>query len=366
MILCKKAGRGVKRHLGPVYLCLMFYLNQAWISLLRLPESKAKRKVLKVRCFKDASSRGDASATLRSVFMQTIHEMSKIFILAEIDGRVSQFVCYGWLVAINNTWLQLAVLEQKQQEVGYWIHRCWSEVQAITVAPFCENGPLCFIDWSGWSYGPRFSQGRLSASTAQVREFGTGDTNWGSLLLNLIAKRSIWGWYYLVHINWKTSRRKDHSGWSDLVWIACLLPQSAGVECVRPWGSPDSWSTRTGFAIIGNIGPDLIPPSLFMQTTTVVLSVDMSKILFEQRSWKSLGSERLLLVPSSLYATCFLVGAKSLLLWNLLSEHCNLLLRHLWLKILRAWLSSIGWPWWAFASWSQHLKCGWRDQDHLF
>ena len=34
-------------------------------------------------------------------------------------------------------------------------------------------------------------------------------------------------------------------------------------------------------------GPDLIPPSLFMYDTTVVLSVDTRTILSEQRSWNS-------------------------------------------------------------------------------
>ena len=43
--------------------CLMFLCNQAWISLLRLPEPKASKKtVLKVRCFKEASFRGSKGA----------------------------------------------------------------------------------------------------------------------------------------------------------------------------------------------------------------------------------------------------------------------------------------------------------------
>ena len=74
--------------------------------------------------------------------------------------------------------------------------------------------------------------GRLSASTAVARGSGTGDTNRGNLLLNLMANKSILGQCHLLHIEWKTSGRRNHSGWSGLAWIACLLPRSAGLECV--------------------------------------------------------------------------------------------------------------------------------------
>ena len=43
----------------------------------------------------------------------------------------------------------------------------------------------------GKAYASRFSHGRLSASTAQARGYGTGDTNRGNLLLNPVANRSI-------------------------------------------------------------------------------------------------------------------------------------------------------------------------------
>ena len=42
----------------------------------------------------------------------------------------------------------------------------------------------------GKAYASRFSHGRLSASTATASESGTGDTNRGNLLLNLVANRS--------------------------------------------------------------------------------------------------------------------------------------------------------------------------------
>ena len=43
--------------------CLMFLCNQTWISLLRLPEPRARRKiVLKVKCFSEASFKGSKGA----------------------------------------------------------------------------------------------------------------------------------------------------------------------------------------------------------------------------------------------------------------------------------------------------------------
>ena len=43
----------------------------------------------------------------------------------------------------------------------------------------------------GKAYVSRSSHGRLSASTAVARGSGTGDSNRGNLLLNLVANRSI-------------------------------------------------------------------------------------------------------------------------------------------------------------------------------
>ena len=60
------------------------------------------------------------------------------------------------------------------------------------------------------AYASRFSHGRLIASTAMSRGYGTGDTNRGNFLLNLVANRSIKDWCHLLHIDWKTSGRRDH------------------------------------------------------------------------------------------------------------------------------------------------------------
>ena len=53
--LDRKLGEGYKDTLDQSDWCLMFLCNQAWISLLRLPEPRANRKtVLKVKCFSEA------------------------------------------------------------------------------------------------------------------------------------------------------------------------------------------------------------------------------------------------------------------------------------------------------------------------
>ena len=89
---------------------------------------------------------GDAPPTLGSVSLETIQETSEILIFTDIHGRISQFVCNGWSVTINGTWLKLSVLEQVQQEVGYELYRWCPEVHFITEAPLCKNDPLFLID----------------------------------------------------------------------------------------------------------------------------------------------------------------------------------------------------------------------------
>ena len=55
----RKLGEGYYDTLDQSDWYLIFLCNQAWISLLRLPEPKAKRKrVLKVKCFREAPLRG--------------------------------------------------------------------------------------------------------------------------------------------------------------------------------------------------------------------------------------------------------------------------------------------------------------------
>ena len=73
---------------------------------------------------------------------------------------------------------------------------------------------------SGKVYAFRSYHGRLSASTAVARGSGTGDTNRGNLLLNLVANKFILGRCHLLNIEWKTSGRINHPVW--MVWQSCL------------------------------------------------------------------------------------------------------------------------------------------------
>ena len=86
----------------------------------------------------------------------------------------------------------------------------------------------------GKAYGTRPSHGRLSASTAQAWGSGTGDTNLASLLLNLIERG-----LFEVGATCCTLPGKTLEGETTqfelpgLASIVCLLPHSAGLECVR-------------------------------------------------------------------------------------------------------------------------------------
>ena len=92
---------------------------QACISLLRLPEPRAKRKTaLKVKCFKEAfnwfklnlvswcKNQGEAPGggsppAFGSVSVEAIQETSEIFILTNIDGQILDY--QQWLTC-NHQW----------------------------------------------------------------------------------------------------------------------------------------------------------------------------------------------------------------------------------------------------------------------
>ena len=85
----------------------------------------------------------------------------------------------------------------------------------------------------GKVYASRSYHGRLSASTAVARGSGTGDTNRGNLLLNLMANKSIWASATCCILSGRPLEGETTLfGWSGLAWIACLLPPLAGLESV--------------------------------------------------------------------------------------------------------------------------------------
>ena len=83
------------------------------------------------------------------------------------------------------------------------------------------------------------------------------------------------------------------SALSSCVRLDSLCAMSfSRLECVG-LQSPVSWNTRSGFPIEGHkegltsSPPPPPPPPSFIQATTVVLSVVMTAILFNQMSWHS-------------------------------------------------------------------------------
>ena len=138
----------------------------------------------------------------------------------------------------------------------------------------------------GKAYASRSSHGSLRASTAEAMGSGTRDTNRGNLLLNLVVNRSILGRCHLLHIVWKTSGRRNHSVW--MVWPS--LDSLSATTFSQPGICR---ALRVTCFLVHQVKilhsraqsePDLMPPSLFMYDTTVVLSVATRAILSEQRS----------------------------------------------------------------------------------
>ena len=112
-----------------------------------------------------------------------------------------------------------------------------------TSPPIC---PRWLLVWK--AYGSRFSHDRLSASTAHAWESGTGDTNCGSLLLNLVANTSICGWCYREHIALNTSGWRDHSVW--MVW-----PSLDSLSAIT-FSRPGMWRALMGYLFPGAPGQD--------------------------------------------------------------------------------------------------------------
>ena len=187
----------------------------------------------------------------------------------------------------------------------------------------------------GKTYASRSSQGRLSASNAEARGSGTGDTNRGNLL-NLVGNRSIFGRCHLLHIVGKTSGKKDHSVW--MVWPS--LDSLSATTFSRP--GMCRGLRVTSFlehqVMIAYSGPNIVPPSLFMYDTTGMLSV------LNRGVGTLLKLERLLLVPDSLYAACFPEWTRFLWQCARLSERPSLPF-YVSVNIFRAcFIGCNGWP----------------------
>ena len=116
------------------------------------------------------------------------------------------------------------------------------------------------------------------------------DASWDSLLLSQVAKTGQLG---LVPPEAYCLKKTLTGGTilsalSSCVRLDSLCAMSfSRLECVG-LQSPVSWDTRSGFPIEGHKeGLTSSPPSSFIQATTVVLSVVMTAISFNQMSWHS-------------------------------------------------------------------------------
>ena len=117
-------------------------------------------------------------------------------------------------------------------------------------------------------------------------------------------------------------------GWSGLVWIACLLPRSVCLECVRLWWLLTAWYTRSRFSTVGTKWAR--PHASFLVYVWHYCSVVGC---YKHNLVWGLGTllrlERLPSVPDSLYAACFLVVTRNLWQCARLSERPTLLLMRL-------------------------------------
>ena len=144
---------------------------------------------------------------------------------------------------LSGIWLDMVTRSQNQGMLGHpgairMILLHGESYNSSTTLPNMVDG--------GKVYASRSYHGRLSASTAVARGSGTGDTNRGSLLLNLVANKSILGRCHLLHMEWKTSGRRNqaHSLW--MVWPS--LDSLSATTFSRPGKCPAlesliSWHT---------------------------------------------------------------------------------------------------------------------------
>ena len=135
----------------------------------------------------------------------------------------------GRLGRLSGIWLNMATRSQNQGMLGHS-----GAIRMILLhGESCNFTTLPNIADGGKVYAFRSYHGRLSASTAVARGSGTGDTNRGNLLLNLVATKSILAGATCCILSGRPLEGETTLfGWSGLAWIACLLPRSAGLECV--------------------------------------------------------------------------------------------------------------------------------------
>ena len=122
---------------------------------------------------------------------------------------------WGILDRLSGIWLDVATRSQNQGMLGQP-----GAIRMILLhGESCNFKTLPNMADDGKVYAFRSYHGRLSASTAVARGSGTGDTNRGNLLLNLVANKSILGRCHLLHRVEDLWKEKPLFGWSGLAWI---------------------------------------------------------------------------------------------------------------------------------------------------
>ena len=158
----------------------------------------------------------------------------------------------GRLGRLGGIWLDMATRSQNQGMLGYP-----GAIRMILLhGESCNFTTLPNMTDVGKVYAFRSYHGQLSASTAVARGSGTGDTNRGNLLLNLMADKSIWAG--ATCCIW-SGRPLEGETTLWMVWPS--LGSLSATTFSRPGmcqalESLVSWYTRSRFSIVGyKVGP---------------------------------------------------------------------------------------------------------------
>ena len=207
----------------------------------------------------------------------------------------------------------------------------------------------------------KFSQETVRASTAQAFGCGTGDTNLVSLQLYLVANMSTWGQCQVWHRRSNISWWRDHSVWIIWPWrdnLSAITFRRPGMclafrTCLR-------LHQHRSLHRRAQSEPDLIPPSLFMYATTVVLSVATRTTFPCTMCWKLFNASNTAF-SSRKFICSWLSGTDQVPLAVKSPKWAPQPSFEASVNIWMAWRRGCrGWPDKTFVSWVHQRRCGWR------
>ena len=137
LVLGKQAGRWVQGHLRPVRLVS----DVSTLPSMNLTSAFARTQGKEKNCLEGQMLQGglpnwfkgslcelvqnqrkvpggDTPSALGSVSVETVQESGEIFIFADVEGRISQFISNGRPVAINGAGLQFPLLKKVHKEIS--------------------------------------------------------------------------------------------------------------------------------------------------------------------------------------------------------------------------------------------------------